>query len=98
AKATVDAGNVAGAARTGVLYPSAELEGDAQAVAKALGIPVSQVKRSTDVSGISLAVGADWRDEGVYPVSKGTEKTPESAGAQNGEEKGCMKVNPQYTW
>ncbi|MEV7296713.1 LCP family protein [Streptomyces microflavus] len=98
AKATVDAGNVAGTARTGVLYPSAELEGDAQAVAKALGIPVSQVKRSTDVSGISLAVGADWRDEGVYPVSKGTEKTPESAGAQNGEEKGCMKVNPQYTW
>ncbi|MEW1616428.1 MULTISPECIES: LCP family protein [unclassified Streptomyces] len=98
ARTTVDRGNVAGTARTGILYPSAELEGDAQAVAKALGIPVSQVKKSTDVSGIALAVGADWREDGAYPVSKGTEKTPDSAGAQNGEEKGCMKVNPQYTW
>ncbi|MFJ7085579.1 LCP family protein [Streptomyces griseus] len=98
-RTTVDSGNVTGAARTGILYPSADLEGDAQAVAKALGVPLSQVKRSTDVSGISLAVGADWREDGAYPVSKGTEKTPESAGALNGEEEGaCMKVNPNYTW
>ncbi|MER7696968.1 MULTISPECIES: LCP family protein [unclassified Streptomyces] len=98
AKTTVDPGDVTGTARTAVLYPSADLEGDAQAVAKALGIPLSQVKKSTDVSGISLAVGADWREDGVYPVSKGTEKTPESAGALNGEEEACMKVNPNYTW
>ncbi|MFZ4270002.1 LCP family protein [Streptomyces arboris] len=98
AKATIDPDNVAGSARTAILYPSADLEGDAQAVAKALGVPVSQVKRSTDVSGISLAVGADWREDGAYPVSKGTEKTPESAGAQNGEEKGCMEVDPKYSW
>ncbi|CAM5548904.1 LCP family protein [Streptomyces cyaneofuscatus] len=98
AKATVDPDNVAGSTRTSILYPSADLEGDAQAVAKALGVPVSQVKRSTDVSGISLAVGADWREDGAYPVSKGTEKTPESAGAQNGEEEGCMKVDPKYSW
>ncbi|MCI4045398.1 LCP family protein [Streptomyces sp. TRM75563] len=98
-RTTVDSDNVTGAARTGILYPSADLEGDAQAVAKALGVPLSQVKRSTDVSGISLAVGADWREDGAYPVSKGTEKTPESAGALNGEEEGaCMKVNPNYTW
>ncbi|MGQ4451463.1 LCP family protein [Streptomyces griseus] len=98
-RTTVDSGNVTGVARTGILYPSADLEGDAQAVAKALGVPLSQVKRSTDVSGISLAVGADWREDGAYPVSKGTEKTPESAGALNGEEEGaCMKVNPNYTW
>lgn len=99
AKATVDPGNVTGAARTAILYPSADLEGDAQAVAKALGVPLSQVKRSTDVSGISLAVGADWREDGTYPVSKGKEKTPDSAGALNGDdEKACMKVNPNYTW
>ncbi|WP_257137415.1 LCP family protein, partial [Streptomyces sp. st115] len=98
-RTTVDSGNVTGVARTAILYPSADLEGDAQAVAKALGVPLSQVKRSTDVSGISLAVGADWREDGAYPVSKGTEKTPESAGALNGEEEGaCMKVNPNYTW
>ncbi|MFF6908493.1 LCP family protein [Streptomyces sp. NPDC012389] len=98
ARAAVDPDNVAGSARTSILYPSADLEGDAQAVAKALGIPLSQVKRSTDVSGISLAVGADWREDGVYPVSKGTEKIPETAGAQNGEEKGCMEVDPKYSW
>ncbi|MGQ4733165.1 LCP family protein [Streptomyces sp. Ju416(a)] len=98
-RTSVDSGNVTGVARTGILYPSADLEGDAQAVAKALGVPLSQVKRSTDVSGISLAVGADWREDGAYPVSKGTEKTPESAGALNGDdEKACMKVNPNYTW
>ncbi|MFI7328746.1 LCP family protein [Streptomyces rubiginosohelvolus] len=96
---SVDSGNVTGVARTAILYPSADLEGDAQAVAKALGVPLAQVKRSTDVSGISLAVGADWREDGAYPVSKGTEKTPDSAGALNGDdEKACMKVNPNYTW
>ncbi|MEU2826689.1 LCP family protein [Streptomyces bacillaris] len=98
ARTTVDSDNVTKSARTGILYPSADLEGDAQAVAKALGIPISQVKRSTEVSGISLAVGADWREDGAYPVSKGKEKTPESAGALNGEEKGCMQVDPKYTW
>ncbi|RPK82717.1 LCP family protein [Streptomyces sp. ADI98-10] len=98
-RTTVDPNSVTGSARTAILYPSADLEGDAQAVAKALGVPLSQVKKSTDVSGISLAVGADWREDGAYPVSKGTEKTPESAGALNGEEEGaCMKVNPNYTW
>ncbi|MFJ6611256.1 LCP family protein [Streptomyces sp. NPDC091289] len=98
-KTTVDPDNVTGAARTAILYPSADLEGDAQAVAKALGVPLSQVKKSTDVSGISLAVGADWREDGAYPVSKGKEKTPESAGALNGDdENACMKVNPNYTW
>lgn len=99
AKTAVDQDNVTGTARTAILYPSADLEGDAQAAAKALGVPVSQVKKSTDVSGISLAVGADWREDGAYPVSKGEEKTPDSAGALNGEEeKACMKVNPAYTW
>ncbi|MEI7032489.1 LCP family protein [Streptomyces pratensis] len=97
-KTTVDAADVAGAARTGVLYPSADLEGDAQAAAKALGIPLTQVKKSTDVSGISLVVGADWREGEAYPVPEGQEKTPESAGALNGEEEACMKVNPAYTW
>ncbi|MGW0859227.1 LCP family protein [Streptomyces sp. NPDC002690] len=98
ARATLDSSDITGSARTGVLYPSADLEGDAQAVAKALGIPVSLVKQSTDVSGISLAVGADWRDEGSYPAGE-DDKTPESAQALNGEdENACMQVNPNYTW
>ncbi|MFF4247712.1 LCP family protein [Streptomyces sp. NPDC001822] len=97
-RASVDSQNVEGVARTGVLYPSADLEGDAQAVAKALGIPVSQVKKSTDVSGVVLAVGADWREDGAYPAKAEDEKTPESANPLNGAEKKCMKVNPGFTF
>ncbi|MGW1468943.1 LCP family protein [Streptomyces sp. NPDC002308] len=97
-RATLDSSDITASARTSVLYPSAELEGDAQAVAKALGIPVSLVKQSTDVSGISLAVGADWRDGGSYPAAK-DDKTPESAKALNGDdENACMHVNPNFTW
>ncbi|MEU9061977.1 LCP family protein [Streptomyces sp. NPDC048430] len=98
AKATVDQQNVEAAATTGILYPSADLEGDAQAVAKALGIPVSQVKKSTDVSGIVLAVGADWREDEAYPA-KAEEKTPDSANPLNGaDEEACMHVNPSFSW
>ncbi|MFI2783263.1 LCP family protein [Streptomyces sp. ALB3] len=99
ARATVDAQNVEAADRTGVLYPSADMEGDAQAVAKALGIPASQVKKSADVSGIVLAVGADWREDGAYPAKAAEEKTPDSANPLNGaDEKACMHVNPGFTW
>ncbi len=99
ARATTDAQDVEPAARTGLFYPSADLEGDAQAVAKALGIPLSQVKKSTDVSGIVLAVGADWREDGSYPAPSAEEKTPDTAKALNGEdEEACMHVNPGYTW
>lgn len=98
-KATTDSQNVEPAARTGLLYPSADLEGDAQAVAKALGVPVSQVKKSTDVSGIVLAVGADWRKDEAYPAKAAEEKTPDSANPLNGaDEEACMHVNPNYTW
>ncbi|MEV6262370.1 LCP family protein [Streptomyces sp. NPDC051784] len=98
-RASVDSQNTEPAARTGLLYPSADLEGDAQAVAKALGIPVAQVKKSTEVSGIVLAVGADWREDGAYPAKAAEEKTPESANPLNGaDEKACMHVNPNYTW
>ncbi|MEU0137672.1 LCP family protein [Streptomyces sp. NPDC006296] len=98
-RAGVDSQDVEPAAATGILYPSADLEGDAQSAAKALGIPLSQVKKSTDASGIVLAVGADWREDGAYPAKAAEEKTPESAGALNGaDEKACMHVNPNYTW
>jgi LCP family protein required for cell wall assembly len=99
AKTSVDSQNVEAAERTGILYPSADMEGDAQAVAKALGVPVSQVRKSTSVSGIVLAVGADWREDGAYPAKAVEDKTPESAGALNGaDEKACMKVNPNFTF
>ncbi|MFI5689232.1 LCP family protein [Streptomyces sp. NPDC051636] len=84
---------------TVIRYPSADLEGDAQRVAKALGIPASGVKKSTDVSGITLVVGADWRSGTRYTAPKEDDSTPDSAQVINGADKGqCMHVNKDYTW
>ncbi|MFC5217593.1 LCP family protein [Streptomyces coerulescens] len=85
--------------RTVVRYPSAELEGDAQRVAKSLGIPLSSVKKSTNVSGVTLVVGADWREGTAYKAPKEDDKTPETAEALNGaNEDACMHVNPNFSW
>ncbi|MET9759674.1 LCP family protein [Streptomyces sp. NPDC006372] len=84
---------------TVVRYPSADLEGDAQRVAKALGIPLGSVKRSTDVSGVTLVVGADWREGTAYKAPEQNDRTPKSAEALNGaDDKACMHVNPAFTW
>ncbi|MFB9534654.1 MULTISPECIES: LCP family protein [Streptomyces] len=85
--------------RTVVRYPSADLEGDAQRLAEALGIPSSSVKRSTDVSGITLMVGADWREGTAYKAPEKNDKTPKSAEALNGaDDQACMHVSPAFTW
>lgn len=98
-KTTADQTTAVSEDETVVRYPSAELEGDAQAVAKALGIPLSQVEKSTNVSGVTLVVGADWREGTAYRAKKENDTTPESADALNGaNKKACMKVNPNFTW
>ncbi|MEU0740901.1 LCP family protein [Streptomyces sp. NPDC006134] len=98
-QAVADPATAASEDRTVVRYPSAELEGDAQRVAKALGIPVSSVKQSTDVSGVTLVVGADWREGTAYRAPKSDDKTPRTAQALNGaDDKACMHVNPAFTW
>ncbi|MFI6083652.1 LCP family protein [Streptomyces sp. NPDC051217] len=87
--------------RTQVLFPSADLEGDAQAVAKSLGIPVSSAKKSTDVSGVTVVVGADWRSGDTYPKSAAPDetKTPDTARALNGaDESECMEIQPGFTF
>ncbi|MFF5184151.1 LCP family protein [Streptomyces sp. NPDC000345] len=87
---------------TVIRYPSADLQADAQRVAKALGIPASQVKKSTDVSGITLYVGGDWRSGTKYEAPEKEEDdntTPKSAQAMNGaDDSQCMHVDPNYTW
>ncbi|GHC62779.1 LCP family protein [Streptomyces flavofungini] len=86
--------------RTVIRYPSVDLEGDAQRVAKSLGLRLSSVKKSTDVSGITLVVGADWR-AGDKPkkAAKQDDSTPDSADALSGsDKKACMKVDPNFTW
>ncbi|MEV7425012.1 MULTISPECIES: LCP family protein [unclassified Streptomyces] len=85
--------------RTTVDFPSAELEGDAQAVAKALGIPLTSVKKSTDVSGVTVTVGADWRTGSAFPKAAEPEagSVPDTADALNGSEKdACMDVYKPY--
>ena len=86
---------------TVVQYPSAELEGDAQAVAKALGIPMSAVKKSTDVSGVTVVVGADWRTGTAYPKQKAPKAgdLPSGSDALNGSDSSqCMDVYKPYQW
>ncbi|MBO3682820.1 LCP family protein [Streptomyces sp. NEAU-YJ-81] len=87
-------------ADTTVLYPGEDRQGDGLAVAKALKLPKSAAKSSTSVQEITVVVGNDWREGATYPKAATDDgaKTPESADALNGEQKGCMKVNPGYTF
>ncbi|GGN93433.1 transcriptional regulator [Streptomyces albiflavescens] len=98
-RTTADQTTATTEATTVIRYPSADLEGDAQRVAKALGIPTSAVEKSTDVSGVTLVVGADWRQGTTYKAPAKDDKTPESADALNGSDtSACMHVDPDYTW
>jgi LCP family protein required for cell wall assembly len=98
-RAVADASTTPVEDTTLVRYPSADLEGDAQRVAKALGIPTGAVEKSTDVSGVTLVVGADWREGTAYKAPKEDDKTPDTAEALNASDtKACMKVDPDFTW
>ncbi|MEU6096524.1 LCP family protein [Streptomyces sp. NPDC047079] len=84
--------------KTVIRYPSADLKGDAERVAKVLGVPAGSVVKSTDVSGVTLVVGADWRSGTAYKAPREDDKTPRSANILNGATKQCMQVDPGYTW
>ncbi len=84
-----------------VRYPSADLEGEAQAVAKTLNIPMSSVEKSTDVSGVTVVVGTDWRTGTSYPKQSQPKAgdLPTNSDAINGADKGqCMPVYKRYQW
>ncbi|MGW1751405.1 LCP family protein [Streptomyces sp. NPDC002092] len=98
-EAVADTTTVLSEEKTVIRYPSADLEGDAQRIAKSLGIPLGAVQKSADVSGVRLVVGADWRSGTTYTAPKDDDKTPSSAQVINGsDKKQCMHVNPDYTW
>ncbi|MFF3325486.1 LCP family protein [Streptomyces sp. NPDC002889] len=82
--------------RTQILFPSADLEGDAHAVAKALGIPTSAVKKSTGVSGVTLVVGADWRNGDSFPKNTPSAGPPKNTETVMGNEEGCMDIYAPY--
>ncbi|MFK4149573.1 LCP family protein [Streptomyces sp. NPDC004065] len=100
-RAAADASVTPSAERTVVRYPSAELKGDAERVAGALGIPLGSVEKSTDVSGVTVVVGADWRSGSAYPKQAPPKAgdIPENADAINGADtKQCMPVYAPYRW
>lgn len=86
--------------KTVVEYPSADLEGDAQGVAKALGLPTTAVRQSTAVSGVTLLLGADWRTGTTYPKQPKPKAgdIPTNADAINGADHDCMDVYKPYQW
>ncbi|MEU5798274.1 LytR family transcriptional regulator [Streptomyces lavendulae] len=87
--------------KTVVEYPSADLQGDAQGVAKALGLPATAVKQTTSVSGVTLLLGADWRTGTTFPKQSKPKAgdVPSNADAINGADKGgCMDVYKPYQW
>ncbi len=101
AKAAKDTSAALSEERTVVRYPSEELAGDARRVADAMGIPANAVRKSADVSGITLVVGADWREGTSYPKQKTPEAgdLPETSDALNGSDAGkCMDVYKPYRW
>ncbi|GHC24611.1 transcriptional regulator [Streptomyces anthocyanicus] len=101
AKAVKDTSAALSEERTVVRYPGDELAGDARRVAEALGIPANAVRKSTDVSGITLVVGADWREGTSYPKQKTPEAgdLPETSDAINGSDTSkCMDVYKPYRW
>ncbi|MEU6322650.1 LCP family protein [Streptomyces sp. NPDC047009] len=97
-EARADSSTLLAEDKTVIRYPSADLKGDALRVAKALGVPTSSVEQSTDVSGVTLVVGSDWRSGSEYTAPKQDDKTPKSANILNGATKQCMQVDPNYTW
>ncbi|MEU0111621.1 LCP family protein [Streptomyces sp. NPDC006251] len=100
-RAAADPSGALSEERTVVRYPSAELAGDARRVAKSLGIPASSVQRSTDVSGVTVVVGADWRTGTAYPEQPAPESgdLPGDTDALNGSDTGpCMDVYAPYRW
>ncbi|MGW6487104.1 LCP family protein [Streptomyces sp. NPDC055056] len=98
-KATADTSRATSQTTTTLQYPNVSLEGDAQQVAKALHIPLSSVKESSDVSTVTLVVGADWRSGTTYKAPNNEDRVPDTADALNAADKGkCMPVNSNYTW
>ncbi|MGX1490702.1 LCP family protein required for cell wall assembly [Streptomyces tendae] len=100
-QALQDSSQAVSVERTVVRYPSEDLKGEALQVAKALGIPESSVRRTTDVSGVTVVVGSDWRTGTAYPKESkpSAGSLPENSDAINGsDEDQCMEVYAPYRW
>uniref|UniRef100_A0AAU2V927 LCP family protein n=1 Tax=Streptomyces sp. NBC_00003 TaxID=2903608 RepID=A0AAU2V927_9ACTN len=69
---------------------------DAESIATALGLPAGAVK-ATDVKGLTLVVGGDWRSGDSYPKQSAPSDPLKDTEAVNGANKGaCMDVYAPY--
>ncbi|MFF5371121.1 LCP family protein [Streptomyces sp. NPDC013187] len=89
-------------ARTQVTYPKSTGEqgrANALSVAKAVGVPSSQVRATDDVT-TTLTIGSDWREGSAYPKQKAPEAgdLPDSADALTADKTECMDVYKPYQW
>ncbi|MFF6948903.1 LCP family protein [Streptomyces iakyrus] len=89
-------------ARTQVTYPKSTGEqgrANALSVAKAVGVPSSQVRATDDVT-TTLTIGSDWREGTAYPKQKAPKAgdLPDSADALSADKTECMDVYKPYQW
>jgi len=88
---------------TVVRYPKEDGDqgrSDAQSVAKALGLPTTAVKADPEAGGLTVVVGADWREGTVYKAPKVEEgDLPAGADDINAADKSqCMDIYSVYRW
>ncbi|MCS0637914.1 LCP family protein [Streptomyces sp. LP05-1] len=95
--------DLAPAERTALVYPAgtgAQGRADALSVAAAVGLPATAVRASGEVTGLTVTVGADWREGDTYPKPPAKPKAgdlPEDAEVSNGaDDTGCMDVYAPY--
>ncbi|MGI5528471.1 LCP family protein [Streptomyces syringium] len=65
-------------ADTTITYPKTAERPDAEAVAKALGLPESALRMSPTVDRVTLVIGGDWRTGTKYPKTEEPEESDSS--------------------
>ncbi|WP_084316551.1 LCP family protein [Actinospica robiniae] len=78
--ADLSTGNIASTAKTVVYYPSNRAD-SAAAVADALGIPSTDLVKSSSYSEVTVVVGTDWSTGTSYPASGGGASATSAASA-----------------
>ncbi|WP_052850905.1 LCP family protein [Streptomyces avicenniae] len=112
AGAETDSSAVVAESESTVYYGDVADQAAAEAIAEALGLPGSAVRNSTSHDGLTLVVGADWREGAAFPQEaagdeggEGGAGEPSGGGSaidpediHSGEDDDCMAINPENTW
>jgi LCP family protein required for cell wall assembly len=78
--ADLSTGNTTSSAKTVVYYPASRAD-SAAAVADALGIPTSDLVKSSSYSEVTVVIGTDWTSGTSYPASSGGTSATSAASA-----------------